>query len=235
MLGAKATSPTRRTTDSSRWYRSASARPPVSKRWHGPTRSLPPMWWRSATCPTTSRCFGGPASVWRWAMPIRRRSRLLTRSRRRTPTTAWPGCWSAGGSRSARVDRFDPLGLHGRSVSRRRWQLFGYAVDDPCHRAVFAIEVQRAVLEVLHDPLWFLNFAAGGQSERAAFVAERRPRLVDGTGDGFGSALRGPIDRPLVEGGVARAAFACRLRRSRCAERAVLFTHRLPLGQDRPA
>ena len=74
---------------------------------------------------------------------------------------------------SSEVDRFEPLELHGRPVGRRRRQLLGHTVDDPCHRALFAVEVQRAVLEVLHDPLRFLDLAAGRQAQRAALVAER--------------------------------------------------------------
>ena len=42
-------------------------------------------------------------------------------------------------------------------------------------RALLPIEVQRAVLEVLHDPLRLLDLAAGGQAECAAFEAERCP------------------------------------------------------------
>ena len=54
-----------------------------------------------------------------------------------------------------------------------RWQLQRDAVDDARHRALLAVEVQRAVLEVLHDPLRLLDLAAGRQAERAALEAQR--------------------------------------------------------------
>ena len=65
------------------------------------TRSPPRTWWRSVTCPTTCRCCGGPGSVWRWAMPIRRRSTAADEVTAPTPTTGWPACSSAGGCSDA--------------------------------------------------------------------------------------------------------------------------------------
>ena len=82
----------------SRSCRLASARPPVSRKWHGRRASPPRTWWHSATCPTTCRCCAGPGSGWRWATHIPMRWLRPTRSPRPTPTTAWPACWNAGGS-----------------------------------------------------------------------------------------------------------------------------------------
>ena len=42
------------------------AAPRSPRRWGSPR----PRCWRSATCPTTCRCCGGPAWAWRWATPI---------------------------------------------------------------------------------------------------------------------------------------------------------------------
>ena len=95
----------------------------------------------------------------------------------------------------ALVYRAEPFDLYGSVGADRGWQLDGDTVDDPRHGALFAVEVQRAVLEVLHDPLRLLDLAAGRQPQSAAFVAECRPCAVDGTGDRFGAALRRPVHR----------------------------------------
>ena len=44
--------------------------PSTPPRWE----SMPRTWWRSATCPTTSRCSAGPATATPWPAAIRKRS-----------------------------------------------------------------------------------------------------------------------------------------------------------------
>src|SRR5690606_33532775 len=188
-------SPSPPTTVCWRWCRRGSPRPPGWRSWRDRWGSPPPMWWRSGTCLTTSRCCGGPGWVWRWAMRTRRRSRRPTRSPRRTPMTGWPGCWSGGGcstgsraveSQGRYLSGIDRRGeafqLHRIGVRFRQRDLQLHPVDHPDDPAVLPVEVQRAVLEVLHDPLRLVDLRAGRQAEQAAFEAERTPDGVDGAG-----------------------------------------------------
>jgi hypothetical protein len=69
------------------------------------------------------------------------------------------------------------------------WQFDWDAVDHARDGALLPVEVQRAVLEVLHDPQGFLDLAAGRQPERATLESESGPRLVDRPGHGFRTAV----------------------------------------------
>src|SRR5206468_12717761 len=62
--------------------------------------------WRSATCPTTCRCWRGPAGGSPWPTRTPRCSRRPTRSSAATTTTASPPTSSAGSDR--RPDRLRP-------------------------------------------------------------------------------------------------------------------------------
>src|SRR6476659_6699419 len=62
--------------------------------------------------------------------------------------------------------RREPLELDRGVGGRRFGQLGRNSVDDPGDGALLPVEVQRAVLEVLHDPLRLLDLAAGRQAER---------------------------------------------------------------------
>src|ERR1700758_2582193 len=134
-----------------------------------------------------SRCWRGRATASRWAMPIPMSWPWPTRSRRRTPTTGWHGCWNGGGPLLARGpnrpladDRAEPLDLRGRAIRGRRRKFVCDSVfhlDDPRRGAG---EVQRAGREGLHDPPRLGNFAAGREPQRAVLVAEPGPGVVDG-------------------------------------------------------
>ena len=100
-------------------------------------------------------------------------------------------------------------------------------VTVPFSRSKFSVPCWKFC--TIHCGSWISPLV--GRPERAALVAQRRPRVVDRAGDGFGAALRRPVDRALVEGGVAGAALTGGLRRRRCAERAVRPAHRLPLAR----
>src|SRR5205809_7868045 len=106
-------------------------------------------------------------------MRTRMRWQRPTRRPRPIPKTVWPRCWNAGGpDSSGGVDRRgEPLQLDRLGLDGRRRQLQWDAVDHARHRALFPIEIQRAMLEVLHDPLRLLYLAAGWQAQRATLEA----------------------------------------------------------------
>ena len=75
---------------------------PGSRARHGDRRGA--TWWRSATCPTTWRCWPGPAPRTPWPTRTRRCSpRSTGAGRRRTTRTASPRCWSASSTSDSRV------------------------------------------------------------------------------------------------------------------------------------
>src|ERR1700761_5922217 len=106
----------------------------------------------------------------------------------------WRGCWNGGGYSFALAHGWgEPLELHRRSAWRRRRQFLDNAVNHPADATAEPVEVQRAVLEVLLDPLRFLKLAAGRQAQCTPFIAERGPRVVDGSGERLGAGLRRPV------------------------------------------
>ena len=78
--------------------------------------------------------------------------------------------WAKGSA-----DRAETLQLGRWSVEGRGQQHQADAVDHSDHVVGLAVEVQRPMLEVLHDPLRFGDLPAGGHSERTSLVAQRRP------------------------------------------------------------
>ena len=73
---------------------------------------------------------------------------------------------------SGRDDAAEPLELDRRAVHRRRRHHQRHPVDHPQDVVGLPVEVQGAVLEVLHDPLGFLDLGAGGQAQRATLVTQ---------------------------------------------------------------
>ena len=108
----------------------------------------PAEWWRSATCPTTCRCWSGPARRTPWPTRTPRSSRPPTTSRRATTTTASPGaglgvrardgcCVLRAVRRRRRGARWSSPrpGRHGRRAGPRRLHLQGRRAPPAGQRA----------------------------------------------------------------------------------------------------